>query len=138
MKVIDIHLHIGHLFQWTDNAIKLWMDLGDYRKKIYNSKGYLIIEKYVSILKEEGVIGGILLPEYSPLTAGVFPVEETIKFHKKFPEFIPFGAVNPNVHLNPLEEFIRQIGLGVKGLKIHSVHGLFYVNDKKLYPVYKY
>ena len=138
MKVIDIHLHIGHVFQWSKNAVKLWMDTGDYRKRIFDEKGYLIIDNYVEVLKNEGVTAGILLPEYSPLTAGVLPVEEAVKFQKKYPEFVAFGAVNPNVHINPLEEFKKQIDLGVKGLKLHSVHGLFFINDSRLYPVYKY
>ena len=138
MKVIDIHLHIGHVFQWSENAVKLWMDTGDYRKNIFDEKGYLIIDNYVEVLRNEGVIAGILLPEYSPLTAGVLPVEEAVKFQEKYPEFVAFGAVNPNVHINPLEEFKKQIDLGVKGLKLHSVHGLFFINDSRLYPVYKY
>ena len=138
MKVIDIHLHIGHVFQWSENAVKLWMDTGDYRKNIFDEKGYLIIDNYVEVLRNEGVIAGILLPEYSPLTAGVLPVEEAVKFREKYPEFVAFGAVNPNVHINPLEEFKKQIDLGVKGLKLHSVHGLFFINDSRLYPVYKY
>ncbi len=138
MKVIDIHLHIGHVFQWTKDAVKLWMDTGDYRKKIFDKNGYLIIDEYVKVLNQEGVTAGIVLPEYSPLTAGVLPVEEAVKFQKQYPVFIAFGAINPNVHLNPLEEFKKQLDLGVKGLKIHSVHGLFFVNDKKLYPLYSY
>ncbi len=138
MMVIDIHLHIGHVFQWTEKAVKLWMDTGDYRKRIFDKNGYLVIDEYVKTLNEEGVSAGIVLPEYSPLTAGVLPVEEAVKFQEKFPEFVAFGAVNPNVHLDPLNEFKRQLDLGVKGLKIHSVHGLFFVNDKKLYPVYAF
>ncbi len=138
MELIDVHLHIGHVFEWTENAVKLWMDTGDYRKKIFDKNGYLIIEEYVKVIKDEGVTAGILLPEYSPLTAGVLPVEEAIEFSSKFPEFIPFGAINPNVHIFPLKEFKRQIELGVKGLKLHPVHGLYFVNDKSLYPVYEY
>ncbi len=138
MKIIDIHLHIGHVFQWSENAVKLWMETGGYRKKIFDEKGYLIIDNYVEVLRNEGVIAGILLPEYSPLTAGILPVEEAVKFHEKYSEFVAFGAVNPNVHINPLEEFKKQIDLGVKGLKLHSVHGLFFINDSRLYPVYKY
>ncbi len=138
MKIIDIHLHIGHLFQWSENAVKLWMETGKYKDKIFDKKGYLITDKYVEVLKGESIAGGVLLPEYSPLTAGVLPVEEAVKIQKKYPEFVAFGAVNPNIHIEPLKEFKRQVDLGVKGLKIHSVHGLFHVNDKKLYPVYSF
>ncbi len=138
MKVIDIHLHIGHVYEWSKEAVKLWMDTGDYRKKVFDKNGRLIIERYVEILKQEGVGGGILLPEYSPLTAGTLPVEEAIEFSEKFPEFIPFANINPNVHLFPLKELKRQLNLGCKGLKLHPVHGLFYVNEKILYPVYEF
>jgi len=138
MNVIDIHLHTGHLFQWSEQAVKLWMDTGDYKNKIFDKKGYLVIDNYVEVLNREGVTAGILLPEYSPLTAGVLPVEDTIKFQEKYPEFIAFGAVNPLVHKEPLDEFKKQIDMGVKGLKLHSVHGLYYINDKRLYPVYDY
>ncbi len=138
MKIIDVHLHIGHIYQWTENAVKLWMKTGNYISRIFDKNGNLIIDEYVKVLNEEGVYAGIVLPEYSPLTAGVLPVEEAIKFQNKHPEFVAFGAVNPNVHIYPLDEFKRQVSLGVKGLKIHPVHGLFYVNDKKLYPVYEY
>ncbi len=138
MRIFDIHLHIGHLFQWSKDAIKLWMDTGKYREKIFDENGHLNIDSYVKILRDEGVIGGVLLPEYSPLTAGVLPVEQAVEFQAKYPEYLAFGAVNPIVHIDPLEEFKRQINIGVKGLKLHSVHGMFYVNDRKLYPVYKY
>ncbi len=138
MKIIDVHLHIGHVFEWTEKAVKLWMDTGEYRKKVFDKDGYLIIENYVKVLNEEGVYAGILLPEYSPLTAGTLLVEEAIEFQNRFPQFIAFGNINPNVHLNPLKEFKRQISLGVKGLKLHPVHGLFFVNEKRLYPLYEF
>ncbi len=138
MGIIDVHLHIGHVFEWSKEAVRLWMDTGNYRKRIFDKNGYLKIDEYKRVLNEEGVEGGILLPEYSPLTAGMLHVEEAVEFHLKHPEFIPFGNLNPNIHLNPLKEFKRQIKLGVKGLKLHPVHGLFYVNDKSLYPVYEY
>ena len=138
LKVFDIHLHIGHLFQWKENAIKLWMDTGDYREKIFDKNGRLIIDNYVEVLAKEGVVAGVLLPEYSPMTAGVLPVEETVKFQEKYPQFLAFGAVNPNVHIDPLKEFKRQLDLGVKGLKLHSVHGLYFINDSRLYPLYQY
>jgi len=138
VKVIDVHIHTGHLFQWSSQAIKLWMESGIYKEKIFNNKGYLIAEKFIKTLEEEGISGGILLPEYSPLTAGVLPVEDTVEISKKYQNFIPAGAVNPNVHLNLLKEFQRQLKLGVKLLKLHPVHGLFYINDKRLYPLYEF
>jgi len=138
MKLIDIHLHIGHLFEWSKDAVKLWMDTGSYKPLIYDQQGLLIPERYLEVLYSENVYGGVLLPEYSPETAGVLPVERVFDVHRLDKRFIPFGAVNPNYHHNLLDEFKRQVDMGVKGLKVHSVHGLFFVNDKLLYPVYEY
>ncbi len=137
MEVIDIHLHVGHLFEWCPEAVRLWMDSGPYRRQIYDDDGVLQPENFCRVLAAEGVSGGILLPEYSPGTAGVLPVERTFAVSDRFPRFVPFGAVNPEVHADPVAEFERQLLLGVRGLKLHGVHGLFAVNDRRLYPLYE-
>ena len=31
MDIIDIHLHVGQLFEWSPEAVRLWMDSGPYR-----------------------------------------------------------------------------------------------------------
>lgn len=137
MEIIDVHLHVGHLFEWHPEAVRLWMDTGPYRPRIYDDEGRLQPDAFQRVLAAEGVTGGILLPEYSPATAGVLPVERTFEVSGKFPRFVPFGAVNPEVHADPAAEFERQLRLGVRGLKLHGVHGLFAVNDRRLYPLYE-
>ena len=137
MEIIDIHLHVGQLFEWQPEAVRLWMDSGPYRSLIYDDHGRLVPEQFNRVLADEGVVGGVLLPEYSPQTAGVMPVERCFEVSEQFPQYLPFGAVNPLVHDDVVAEFERQLALGVRGLKLHGVHGLYPVNDRRLYTLYE-
>jgi len=135
-KIIDAHIHVGHKFEWTQSATKLWMDTGPYAQAIYDVKGQQLSEQYGDTIKREGVFGGILLPEYSPLTAGVMPFERAVNINSVHPELIPFANLNPYYHHDLPEAFEEQLSSGAKGLKIHPVHGFFYASDTRLYPVY--
>ena len=135
--IIDVHIHVGHRFEWTEEARRLWMELGPYHREIYREDGTQDPERYLLPLKREGVDAGILIPEYSPLTAGVMPIERAVEINRLFPEFPFLANINPRYHAKPVEEFERQLSLGAVGLKIHSVHGMFMPNDPVLYPLYE-
>jgi predicted TIM-barrel fold metal-dependent hydrolase len=137
MKIIDVHIHVGHRFEWTDRAKEVWMDIGPYVPELFDKNERQLPQEYGDVLKREGVFGGILIPEYSPLTAGVMPFERAQEIHKYHPEFIPIANLNPNYHADLMHEFENQLQNGAKGLKIHSIHGFFYANDRRLYPVYE-
>ncbi len=136
-KLFDFHLHVGHYHEWSPEARKLWMATGPYSSKIYAEDGRLDIDAFNQVLVDEGVVGGVLLPEYALHTSGVMPVERALEVSQRYPQYIPFGALNPEIHLDPVAEFERQLDLGVKGLKIHGVHCQHRVNDKRLYPAYE-
>ncbi|MCD6292352.1 MAG: amidohydrolase [Deltaproteobacteria bacterium] len=136
-KVFDFHLHVGHRFEWSEEARRLWMETGSYTDKIYAQDGCLDIDAFHQVLVDEGVVGGVLLPEYAPHTSGVMPVERAIAVSERYPQYIPFGALNPEIHPDPAAEFERQLALGVKGLKMHGVHCQHRVNDQRLYPAYE-
>ena len=136
-KIFDFHLHVGHYHEWSKDARQLWMETGPYSDKIYAEDGLLDIDAFHQVLVDEGVVGGVLLPEYALHTAGVMPVERALEVNRRYPQYIPFGALNPEIHLDPVAEFERQLALGVKGLKIHGVHCQHRVNDQRLYPVYE-
>jgi hypothetical protein len=135
-KIIDVHIHVGHRFEWAQTAKTLWMDTGPYGSAIFDQEGRQIPEQYGDVIKREEVFGGILLPEYSPQTAGVMPLERAKEIHAFHPELIPIANLNPNYHKDLVEAFEEQRSLGAMGLKLHPVHGLFYANDPKLYPIY--
>lgn len=134
--MIDVHMHLGHRFEWTDRARRVWMDTGPYVPMIYDGEGRQQPREYGDVVKREGLFGGILIPEYSPLTAGVMPFERALEINLFHPELVPFANLNPNYHTDLPQEFERQLSAGAKGLKIHPIHGFFYANDQALYPVY--
>ena len=136
-KLFDFHIHVGHYHEWSKEARRLWMETGPYSRKIYAEDGSLNIDAFHQALVDEGVVGGVLLPEYALHTAGIMPVERAIEVSQCYPQYIPFGALNPEIHHDPVIEFERQLALGVKGLKIHGVHCQHRVNDQRLYPVYE-
>ena len=137
MGIIDVHIHVGHRFEWTQTAREIWMDSGPYVTRIFDAEERQVPGRYGDVIREEGVVGGILIPEYSPQTAGVMPFERAVEIHEVHPELIPFANLNPNVHEDPAAAFEAQLGLGARGLKIHPIHGFFFANDQRLYPVYE-
>ncbi|NPA24959.1 MAG: amidohydrolase [Deltaproteobacteria bacterium] len=136
-KIFDFHIHAGHLPDWTMAARKFWMETGPYSGRLFTPEGRFDVEALEGILEAEGVVGGVLLPEYAPETAALVPVERVIEISRELPRMVPFGALNPHLHADPAAEFERQLDLGVKGLKIHGVHCLHRVNDPRLYPAYE-
>jgi predicted TIM-barrel fold metal-dependent hydrolase len=136
-RLFDFHIHAGHLDDWTAAARRFWMDTGPYSERLYPDGGRLDIAAFGGIMAAEGVVGGVLLPEYAPHTAALVPVERVLEISRRLPAFIPFGALNPELHPDPAAEFERQLELGVRGLKIHGVHCRHRVNDPRLYPAYE-
>jgi hypothetical protein len=112
------------------------MDTGPYVPRIFDEKGRQMPDAYGEAVKEEGVVGGILIPEHSPLTAGVMPFQRALEINSLHPELIPFANINPNYHDDPMTAFVDQLHRGARGLKIHPIHGFFYANDQRLYPLY--
>ena len=108
-KLIDIHIHVGHKFEWTQAAKTVWMDTGPYVQDIYDDEGRQAAGPYGDVIKREGVFGGILIPECSPLTAEVMPFERALEIHHTHPEFMPFANLNSNYHENPKEAFEGQL-----------------------------
>lgn len=158
MRIIDVHIHVGHLYEWTESARTVWMDTGIYAPKIFDREGNRLSQEYGDAIKDEGVFGGILIPEYSPETNGILPFEGCAEVNTYHPELIPIASLNPNYHKDPtamqpelaatgrpefrhssvlLEAFEKQLDMGARGLKIHPIHGHFFANDQALYPVYE-
>jgi uncharacterized protein len=137
MRIIDTHIHVGHRFEWTARAQEVWMQTGPYIPLLYDREQRQMAEQYGAVIKREGVFGGVLIPEYSPLTAGVMPIERALEIHTFHPELIPIANLNLNFHDDLASEFTRQLNLGGRALKLHPIHGFFYANDTRLYPIYE-
>jgi uncharacterized protein len=135
-RVIDVHIHVGHRTEWTQKAREVWMDTGPYVPRLFDGEGNQLPEEYGKAIKEE-VWGGILIPEHSPRTAGVMPFERAEEINKLHPELVPIANLNPDFHKNLMASFDAQLALGARAVKIHPIHGFFYANDERLYPIYE-
>ena len=113
------------------------METGPYIPRLYDTAERQLPRDYGDVIKNEGVFGGVLIPEYSPLTAGVMPIERACEINIFHPELIPIANLNLNFHMSPEAEFERQLSLGARALKLHPIHGFFYANDERLYPIYE-
>ena len=49
---------------------------------------------------------------------------------------IPFGSVHPDAE-DALQELERIKSLGIKGIKLHPDYQNFYIDEKRLYPIYR-
>ena len=38
IRIIDVHIHVGNLFEWTKTAKDVWMDTGPYVPEIYDNQ----------------------------------------------------------------------------------------------------
>jgi len=135
-RLIDVHCHVGHRFEWTERARELWMDTGPYVPELYDETGQQIPQAYGDTIKKEAW-AGILIPEYSPGTAGVMPFERAKAINALHPELVPIANLNPNLHADLEASFEEQLAQGARALKIHPIHGFFFANDERLYPVYE-
>ncbi|KNY27412.1 amidohydrolase family protein [Pseudobacteroides cellulosolvens] len=50
---------------------------------------------------------------------------------------IAFGSIHPD-HTEWKKELKRIKDLGLKGIKLHPDYQLFYIDDKRMYPIYEY
>ena len=136
-EIIDMHIHVGHRFEWTKGAQALWMDTGPYVPRLFDREERQLPQEYGDVIKEEGVVAGILIPEYSPGTAGVMPFDRADEINSFHPELIPIANLNPRHRPDVMPHFEEQLNRGARSLKIHSAHGMFFPNDPLLYPVYE-
>ncbi len=56
MRIIDVHIHVGHLYEWTESARIVWMYTGIYAPKIFDREGNRLSQEYGDAIKDEGVL----------------------------------------------------------------------------------
>lgn len=139
IPLIDAHLHCGP-FSSVRPVVREWA--ASFKAEVpleslLDGAGDLVVERFDTYLKSEGVETAILVPEYSPNVVGIQTVEDLSPLLDHDPKLFRFLAnLNPRLHRPIAAELDRQIELGAVGLKIHPVHGGFAPNDPALYPAY--
>ena len=100
-EIIDMHIHVGHRFEWTERAQALWMDTGPYVPRLFDREQRQLPQEYGDVIKEEGVVAGILIPEYSPGTAGSCPLSGRMKSMPFTPNWSPSPISIPGTRPTP-------------------------------------
>lgn len=90
------------------------------------------------LLRAEGALRAVVLPEHCPATSGNVRTETVLEHCAAVPDFyLPFASVDPNTDPRPaklLEGYIRS---GVRGLKLYPSYQFFYMDDRRVYPLYE-
>ncbi len=131
-KIVDAHVHIfpGKI------AKKATENVSDFYTLPLHYVGY------PHMVVESGDIIGI--KKY--LVCSVATKPEQVKriddfVHEKclkYPEFLGFAGFHPDMSLDEVKrELERIVDLGLRGIKYHSDFQTFYIDDKKMLPVYK-
>jgi len=50
-RIIDMHMHVGHRFEWTEKAQAVWMDTGPYVPRLFDKENRQIAESYGDVIK---------------------------------------------------------------------------------------
>jgi hypothetical protein len=137
MSVVDFHIHVlpfPRIHPWVRDWMQQFVEepLEPYLDRICTPQGTL------AMMDEAGVDYGVVLAEYSPITAGMLVTnEEVAEFCQGQERLIPFANINPYLTPDPAGELRRCVErLGMRGVKILPPYHHFYPTDKFLYPLY--
>ncbi len=134
---IDFHVHLG-VYTFHHPWVTEWMKLDHpdgYEKYIerYHDPG-----AFEEFLSSEGVDYACVLAELSHITTGVCTNEQVRDFCRGRPRLISFCDVNPHIYTRPGEELQRLVeNEGFRGLKLYPTYQHYYLNDPRIYPLYR-
>ncbi len=135
-RAVDVHVHVGNLNHWKPWVKEWWRRANPRDLAMVRDDGSLDREAFIGHLEAIGVKYAVVLAERSPATTCDVTTWEVLEFCEGEPRLIPFCNINIHLTEDPLGEFREYLDAGVRGLKIHPVHQLFYPNHARLYPLY--
>lgn len=134
---IDFHVHLG-VYTFHHTWVTEWMKSSipeGYEEYIqrYNDPG-----AFEEFLIAEGVDYTCVLAELSYITTGICTNDQVRDFCRARPRLIPFCNVNPHISTRPGEELRRLVeDEGFRGLKLYPTYQHYYLNDPRIYPLYR-
>lgn len=138
IEVIDFHNHLSNYQYFTPDAYNFFSH-GFPSQEVYDKLrfDYESPEKFVELMRANGVDRAVILAEMAPLTTGEATNEMVRNFCQGRPELIPFCTFDPNRDGNmaaDLKTLVQEQSF--KGLKLYPTYNHFYPNDPKVYPLY--
>jgi uncharacterized protein len=90
------------------------------------------------VLRRQGVLRAVVLPEHCPETSGDVRTERVLEFCAAVPSFyLPFASVNPNLDPDPAALVRRYLSAGARGLKLYPSYQFFHPDEERIYPIYE-
>jgi predicted TIM-barrel fold metal-dependent hydrolase len=128
--VIDFHVHA-----FPDNiAIKAMPSLAETANTIPYTDG--TVSGVLDSMKTAGVDKSCILSIATKEGQTEKITDWAHNINSDFNNITAFGSVHPE-YKNFKSEIKRMKSLGIKGVKFHPDYQMFFVDDKKMYPIYK-
>jgi uncharacterized protein len=136
MRIVDFHTHP---YRPRDLAPATWQFMQGISPAIKQHGDRLAEPQYVAdLLRSEGVVRAVVLPEHCPATSGNVRTETVLSLCASVPDFfLPFASVDINTDADPAGLLRHYIDAGVRGLKLYPSYQFYYPNDERLYPLYE-
>jgi uncharacterized protein len=136
MEVIDFHTHPWlphHLNAPTEEFIRgISPAVAEHGERL-SDPSYA-----AGVLRAQGVLRAVVLPEHCPATSGDVRTETVLDFCAAEPSFyVPFASVNPELDPAPAALLRRYLDAGARGLKLYPSYQFFYPDDRRVYPMYE-
>jgi uncharacterized protein len=136
MEVIDFHTHPwlpGHLNPPTAAFIRgISPAVAEHGERL-SDPGYA-----AAVLRSQGVVRAVVLPEHCPETSGDVRTETVLEFCAADASFyVPFASVNPNLDPDPGALVRRYLSDGARGLKLYPSYQFFHPDEERIYPIYE-
>jgi uncharacterized protein len=90
------------------------------------------------LLRAEGAVRAVLLPEHCPQTSGVVRTERVLELAASAPDlYVPFASVDPNTDTDAAQLLRSFLAAGARGLKLYPSYQFFYPDERRVYPLYE-
>ena len=135
MRAIDMHVHVPRQEGLAEIAIESSL------RRYFRLKSAPETGDELAALYAEWDILGVVFSVDTETTTGETPdsndyVAQIVGSHPE--QFIGFATVDPWKGEAAVEELERAVeDLGLRGLKLHTIHQAFFPNDERIYPLYE-
>ena len=136
--IIDFHIHVAP-GEWVAETVEqLMIDIVGSREKLETlTRHFADPAAMVAQLHKDGVDYGVILAEDCPLVTGKTSNEVVEAYCRDHKELIPFGTINP-YNEPDMRARVRDLkARGFMGIKLHPTYCHFYINEKRMYPLYE-
>jgi len=131
MNIIDFHTHIFPDRIAKEALATLAEDSGEYVPRTDGTLNGLLASMDLA------GVGASVVANIATRPAQMLPIFDFCR-HLAGPRIAPLLSVHPDNALNEVNALFQQAaGAGIKGVKLHPMYQGFFIDDRKMYPLYQ-